>query len=96
MIYRLIDGNYDIRAWPTRSSYDRWCASVGDTQTKEILAVGTGSSRDAAIADARGKLLPLPEEITRDMPGWRFWGPLAVCSIFSAWCAYIALSWAVS
>lgn len=96
MSYRLIDGDYDIRAWPTSRSGNRWCATIADKQTKAILATGAGMSCDAAIADARGKLLPPPEEIVRDMPGWRFWASLAVGIIVIAWCAYIALHWAVS
>ena len=64
MTYRLIEGYYDIRAWPTSRNKTRWCATIADMRTKEILATGAGMSRDAAIADARGKLLPSPEEIT--------------------------------
>jgi len=96
MIYRQIDGQYDIRAWPVSLSNTRWCATISDVRTKAILATGAGMGRDAAIADARGKLLPEPEEITRDMPGWRFWAALAAGIGVIGWCAYIALHWAVS
>ena len=91
MSYREIDGQYDIRAWPVSLSNTRWCATIADTQTKAILATGAGMSRDAAIADARGNLLPTPEEITCDMPGWRYGAGLAIGTMTIAWFAYLAL-----
>jgi len=96
MTYRMIDGQHDIRAWPTSRSGTRWCATISDAVSKVILATGAGMSRDAAIADARGKLLPPAEEIVRDMPTARYWAALAVVIIVIGWCAYIALHWAVS
>lgn len=92
MTYREIDGQHDIRAWPIPRSNTRWCATIADTQTKAILATGGGMSRDAAIADARGKLLPSPEEITADMPGWRYGAGLAIGIMTIAWFAYLALT----
>lgn len=92
MTYREIDGQHDIRAWPIPRSNTRWCATIADTQTKAILATGAGMSRDAAIADARGKLLPTPEEITCDMPGWRYGAGLAIGIMTIAWFAYLALT----
>jgi len=89
--YRLIEGDYDIRAWPAGRSEIRWYATIADKQTKAILATGAGMSRDAAIADARGKLLPQPEEIVRDRAKWRSWASLAVGVTVICWCAYIAL-----
>lgn len=92
MTYRLIEGSYDIRAWPTPRNNTRWCATISDMRTKAILATGAGMSRDAAIADARGKLLPSPEEITADMPGWRFWAVLAAGIGVIGWCGYAVLT----
>ena len=92
MTYRLIEGYYDIRAWRTSLNNTRWCATIADMRTKVILATGAGMSRDAAIADARGKLLPPPEEITADMPGWRYVAGLAVGIMASGWFAYLALT----
>lgn len=92
MTYREIDGQHDIRAWPIPRSNTRWCATIADTQTKAILATGDGMSRDAAIADARGNLLPTPEEITCDMPGWRYGAGLAIGIMTIAWFAYLALT----
>ena len=91
MTYRLIEGYYDIRAWPTPRNNTRWCATIADMRTKEILATGAGMSRDAAIADARGKLLPSPEEITADMPGWRHVAGLVIGAAVIGWFAYLAL-----
>lgn len=91
MTYREIDGQHDIRAWPIPRSNTRWCATIADTQTKAILATGAGMSRDAAIADARGKLLPSPEEITADMPGWRHVAGLVIGAAVIGWFAAIAL-----
>lgn len=90
--YRLIEGDYDIRAWPAGRSEIRWYATIADKQTKAILATGAGMSRDAAIADARGNLLPTPEEITCDMPGWRYGAGLAIGIMTIAWFAYLALT----
>lgn len=96
MTYRMIDGQHDIRAWPMPGRNNRWCATISDVASKCIIATGSGMSCDEAIADARGKLLPPPEEIVRDMPTARYWVALAVGSSVIAWCAYIALRWAVS
>lgn len=92
MSYRQTEGDYDIRAWPTSHSGNRWCATIADKQTKAILATGAGMSCDAAIAEARGKLLPTPEEIVRDMPGWRFWAALAAGIGVIGWCGYAVLT----
>ena len=91
MTYRLIEGYYDIRAWRTSLNNTRWCATIADMRTKVILATGAGMSRDAAIADARGKLLPSPEEITADMPGWRHVAGLVIGAAVIGWFAAIAL-----
>lgn len=91
MTYRLIEGYYDIRAWRTSLNNTRWCATIADMRTKVILATGAGMSRDAAIADARGKLLPSPEEITADMPGWRHVAGLVIGAAVIGWFAYLAL-----
>ena len=91
MTYRLIEGYYDIRAWRTSLNNTRWCATIADMRTKVILATGAGMSRDAAIADARGKLLPSPEEITADMPGWRHVAGLVIGAAVIVWFAAVAL-----
>jgi len=96
MTYRHIAGRHDIRAWQQPGRNNRWCATISDASSKVILATGAGMSRDAAIADARGKLLPEPEEIVRDLPTARYWAALAVGVTVIGWCAYIALHWAVS
>ena len=91
MTYRSIEGPLDIRAWPMPGRNHRWCATISDSASKVILATGAGMSRDAAIADARGKLLRPAQEIVRDMPQWRYWVALGVAIIVIGWCAYIAL-----
>jgi len=92
MTYRMIDGQHDIRAWPMWGRNSRWCATISDVASKCIIATGSGMSCDAAIADASGKLLPSPEEITRDMPGWRFWAALAAGIGVIGWCGYAVLT----